>query len=192
MKKFSDKEILFEALKANNRKAQRVFYEEVFPKLCKSSFKLVKNREAARDIAIDRFQKCLARVQEMDNYQQLVGVLFTANKNLSLNYLRDEGDWDKYRTDPIDLDVVPDNATMNDIIECEIEAKMIKAAIRKHMANDNEINKKVAELAFIELWTNQEIADELGISVKSVKNRKCRMLPGLRDALRKCGFYLFF
>jgi RNA polymerase sigma-70 factor (ECF subfamily) len=187
MDKFSNREFLFDKLKAYDSKAQKALYNEVFPKLCKISFKIVKNREEAKDIAIDRFQKCLAIVREMENYEHLLSVLFTATKNLSFNYLRDKGNWNKRHLDPIHLDKVADNTTMNDIIEHEIEA-----AIRNYMADDNEINRMVAQLAFVEGLSNQEIVDLLGIDEKSVRNRKSRMLPGLRDALRKGGFYIFF
>lgn len=186
MDKFSNKESLFERLKAYDRKAQKALYDEVFPKLCKSSFKIVKNREEAEDIAIDRLRLCLQKVQEMENYEHLVRWLFIATRNLSFKYLRKEGDRNKLRQNPIHLDQVEDNATMNEIIEHEIEA-----SIRNHMADDNFINKMVAQLAFIDGMTNPEIADLLGISEKSVRNRKSRMRPGLKEALQKGGFFIF-
>jgi RNA polymerase sigma-70 factor (ECF subfamily) len=46
----------------------------------------------------------------------------------------------------------------------------------------------VAELALIEQWPQEEIADALGISRSAVKSRAARALKALKDALQQEGF----
>jgi RNA polymerase sigma factor (sigma-70 family) len=186
MDKASAKEVLFEGLKEHDRWAQKAFFNSIFPWLCKCSFNIVRNKEDAEDIAIDRFEICLSNVRNMNGYAHLVDYLFKSTRNSSLNYLRDKGKWKKRRVDPIYLNEVPDNATMNEIMKYEMEEDL-----KSHMADENEINQAVARMAFVEELSNSEIADLLGITEKSVRDRKSRMRPGLKDAFKKGGLFIF-
>lgn len=46
----------------------------------------------------------------------------------------------------------------------------------------------VAELALVEQWTQEDIANALGISPSAVKSRAARAMKWLKDALRREGF----
>jgi RNA polymerase sigma factor (sigma-70 family) len=46
----------------------------------------------------------------------------------------------------------------------------------------------VAELALVEQWPHEDIANALGISRSAVKSRAARAMKALKDALRREGF----
>lgn len=187
MKKFANNSDLFLALKAHNQFAHKALFDEIYPGLCNCALKIVKDKEQARDIAIDRFRKCLALIEEMVDYDHLINNLFAATINLSLNYVRDESKWNKRRTDPILLEEAPDHTTTN-----EITRNDVVTFIKKQIAGYNQTNKKVAYYALIEGWTTKDIANELNIGKKNVQNRRTRILKKVRDALRKAGFRILF
>lgn len=185
MDKFSDKEVLFEGLKVQDHWAQKVFFNAVFPRLCKYSLKIVGNREDAEDVAIDRLHECFRKAHKKNSYAHLVGQLFIATRNKSINDWRD-GKLRRRRIDSTDLDEMADNATLNEIMRYEIEEDL-----REHLSDETEMNLAVAQMAFAEGMSNQEIAELLGITEKSVRDRKSRMRPGLKDAFLKGGLFIF-
>jgi DNA-directed RNA polymerase specialized sigma24 family protein len=187
MKRFLTNEDLFEALKADNDHAKTQLYYEIFPGLCNCSFKIVKEKEQAHTIATDRFWKCLARIREMKDYDHLVKTLFTATRNLSLNYIRDKGDWNNRHLDPIHLETVPDNDTLNEIAANEVEA-FVRKLIDRYTNEDH----KMAQKAILEGWKAKDIATLLQLDKKRVENKITRIKAELRDALRKAGFRIFF
>ena len=183
MKKFLNKDDLFKALQENDRRAQRQFFDEVYPKLCKSSFRIVKDREDAREIASNRLEKYLEEVKEMENYRQLIVQLFIATKRLSLNCLRDNKGWRQHLIDPVVLNELPDKVTIN-----EIEENKAEVFVRSFLAGHSPLNRSIAELALFEELPNPEIAKSLHITEKTVRTRKSRILDKLRKAMKGAGF----
>lgn len=187
MNKFPDKEDLLKALQKYNRHAQREFFDEVYPKLVKFSFKMVKNWEDAREIASNRLEKYLAKVKEIQSYDQLTGQLFIAVRNFSINCIRDKKDWRKRLTDQAILDDIVDEDTQN-----EIEENKVEVFVRHFLTSFSSLNRKIAEYALFEEKSNSEIAELLNIDEKTVRNRKSRILIKLRKALVKAGLHVFF
>jgi len=188
MKQLLTDEALFEALKKKNRDAAITkLYEKVFPGLCNCAFRVVKHEDWARDIATDRFWKCLALVENMNGYDDLVRILYTATKRLSLNYIRKNRNWEEVYIEPIDLEEMPDAETMQ-----EIEKSEVQAFVRKQISLLTGDDKIIVQMAYIEGRSNKEIAEQLGITVRSIEGKRFRLIARLRDALRKAGFRLFF
>jgi RNA polymerase sigma-70 factor (ECF subfamily) len=188
MKQLLTDEALFEALKKTNRdRAITQLYLEVFPSLYKSASKIVKDDDWAHDIATDRFWKCLDLVENMKGYDDLVKILYTATKHLSLNFIRKNRNWEEVYMEPIDMEEMPDEETMH-----EIEKNEVRAFVRKQIYLLTGDDKVIVQMAYFEDRTNKEIAEQLGKNVRSVEGKRLRLMARLRDAFRKAGLLFFF
>jgi RNA polymerase sigma factor (sigma-70 family) len=184
MKQLLTDEALFEALKNSNRDvAITQLYLTVFPGICDHAFKIVKDKDCARDIATDRFWKCLDLVKGMDGYTDLIKILYTATRNLSLNFLRKKRNWEEVYREPIDMSEIPDEETL-----IAIEENEVLSFVRKFISSLPGNDRFIGQMAFIERRTSKEIANELGQGIRSVENKRTRLLSKLRDALRRAGF----
>ena len=180
MNEFLTEEALFEALKARDSDAQTVLHEKIIPGLSGCSFKIVKDKELAQDIAKRKFWDCLAKIDEIKNYRHLVNTLFKATKNRSLNYVRDQKGVSKTPFDPNDLDDMPDPETTNEIIQSEVQA-----FVREQIAQLSGINQVIAQRAFIEGWTSKDLANLLKVTRSSIDNKRTRLGAQIRNAFRK-------
>jgi RNA polymerase sigma-70 factor (ECF subfamily) len=188
MKQLLTDEALFEALKNSNRDvAITKLYAKVFPGLCSCASKIVKDEDWAHDIATDRFWKCLALVETMNGYDDLIKILYTATKNLSLNFIKKNRNWEEVSTEPIDMKEMPDEETWH-----EIEKNEVLDFLRKQICLLTGDEKVIVQMAYIEGRTNKEIAEQLGKTVRSVESKRFRLIDRLRDAFRKSGLNFFF
>lgn len=188
MKQLLTDEALFEALKNSNRAAAITkLYEEVFPGLCNCAINVVKHEDWAHDIAMDRFWKCLDLVESMKGYDDLVKILYTATKRLSLNIIKKNRNWEEVYMEPIDMEEIPDEETWQ-----EIEKSEVLAFVRKQIYLLTGEDKVIVQMAYMEGRTNKDIAEQLGKTVRSIEGKRFRLIGRLRDVLRKAGFLFFF
>ncbi len=150
-------------------------FEEHYDRLVYFSYQLIKNKEQAEDIAQEAFIKYW-------NYRENIACdkcaiknyLYSTVKNLSFNALRHNKIVDSYIStqqseEPADLPVI------DAMITAEVIAE-IHLAIQSLPENYRIISLK----GFLEGKKNQEIADELGMSVNTVKKQKQKALQLLR------------
>lgn len=108
----------------------------------------------------------------------ILSYLYSAIKNASLNALRHKEVEAKYKNQ-IAFSEVDEDLVIATITRAEVIAE-IHGAIESLPAGC----KKISYLSFIEEKKNQEIAQELGISVTTVKSQKQRSLQLLRLRLK--------
>lgn len=158
-----------------NSVSLRHIFDEYYDRLVYFSFQLVKNKQQSEDIVQEAF------IKYWDNHTSvkleklaIKNYLYTTVRNLSFNVLRHHKVVQNYaetqsRDEPIDLPVI------EAIISSEVLAE-IHLAIHSLPENYKIISLK----SFLEGKKNQEIADELGMSINTVKKQKQRALQLLR------------
>ncbi|QNF35656.1 RNA polymerase sigma-70 factor [Adhaeribacter swui] len=152
-----------------------------FRKLVYFSFQIVANKETAEDIVQEIFLKYYKN-QEGENahaaINNLLPYLYSSVKNASLNALRHHKVEAKY------LEQVAVSEVDEDYIATSITRAEVIAELHLALEALPEGCKKISYLSFIEEKKNQEIAQELGISVATVKSQKQRSLQLLRLRLK--------
>lgn len=145
------------------------------------AMRLVGDASEAEDLVQDAFVKAWAFVEgggEIDNFRAF---MYRAVRNVCLTHLRD-------RREMLDADALPD------VGEEEIDTSMRDARIWKAIDGLPERCREVFLMSKRDGLTNEEIAEELGLSVKTVKNQMTKAFSRLREALsdRHKPFFLPF
>lgn len=157
------------------------FFESFYPSLCLFANKYLKDPEASLDIVQDAFVTIWNRRNEVQSINSAKSYLFKYAKNRSLNYLRDQEQRKRINFEQLDTEIF----FRDNLIEEETYQEIYEA-----VRNLPPQGQRVIELS-LDGFKNQEIADELNISVNTVKTIKLRAFKGLREELKENIFELF-
>ena len=169
-----------------NRKLDEAAFRELFknhfPALCLLAVKYVKDMDAARDIVHESFVNLWNKRDSIDLDKPVKSYLTTSVYNRSINHLRNNK---KFNRDLLEFEELGENyeyQASDHLIEAEITRK-IKSAIEL-------LPEKCREIFLLSRHENlkyQQIADKLGISVKTVETQMSKALQHMRVHL---GDYL--
>ena len=127
------------------------------------AFQIIGDREEAEDIAQDTFVNFWNQKENVSQHEVAIkNYLYLTAKNLCLNQIRHNNIVKDYQAKN-QFSIFDDTAIVNAIVSSEISSRM----------------------AYIQGLKNQEIADNLQISINSVRVHKQRAIHLLRDKLSK-------
>jgi RNA polymerase sigma-70 factor (family 1) len=131
------------------------------------------SEEVAGDIVQDAFVKLWERREHFANFNALKGFLYLAVKNACFNLGKHDQVVQRYQqtlSEPVD-----EQHMLYRLIEAEVIDEVYVALQRLP-----EGCRNVIFLSYFEGLTNQEVADELHVSINTVKTQKVRALKLLR------------
>lgn len=146
-----------------------------YSRLCLSVFKITGNYSASEDIVQELFVRIWTDRERIVISKSVSSYLFQASKNSALNYLRNESIHKRK------LDKIPfqEESSDDDYMEqIEFSATLYKC-IDQLPARSREVFMK----SRFEGLKQQEISEELGTSVKTIKNQIWKSLQFLRACL---------
>ena len=153
-------------------------FRKYYARLVHFSYQFSKDRESAEDIAQEAFIKYWNLKDEVAAEEAAVkSFLYTAVKNASLNAVRHLKVVDSFAAQAQASDVEEETA-IHAIIKSEVLGELYQA-----IASLPESCQKVSRMGFLEGMKNHEIAQELGVSINTVKTQKKRGLALLRNRL---------
>ncbi|WP_303318692.1 RNA polymerase sigma-70 factor [Flavivirga abyssicola] len=162
-------------LKQGDKEAYRFLFDTFYPRLYMFSLKYVKDHFIAEEVVGDTFLKLWQKRHKVHKIENIKSYLYKMVRNTSYDYLK--------KTDHnVRLDVKShDSFTLtNDyIIEEEVHAILIKA-----LESLPPKCRKVFSLSCIEKLKYKEIAEELQISVNTVKSQRARAIELLKIQLK--------
>jgi RNA polymerase sigma-70 factor, ECF subfamily len=156
-----------------------------FKGLCFFAQKYVKDFDAAREIVQDSFINLWEKHASIDPSRSVKSYLTTTIHNKCHNYLRDNK---KFNTNLLEIENLIEISEISDndiLVEQELR-KTIQQAIE-------DLPEKCREIFVLNRYENlkyQEIADKLGISVKTVEAQMSKALQHMR--LRLAGYLVLF
>jgi len=160
----------------DTRKVDEQFMQELFKTyykgLCLFARQYIHDNEKVEDIVQDVFLNIWEKGELNASDNQVKSYLYTSVRNRCLNYIRDH----KKFNDNIDTTSIENSFESNRIEYRELE-HLIKTAI----ASLPEKCREVFELSRFKEMKYQEIADALGISVKTVEAQMSKALKVLRE-----------
>ncbi|MCE6988076.1 RNA polymerase sigma-70 factor [Dyadobacter sp. CY323] len=149
------------------------------------SFNITGDRQESEDIVQDAFVQYWNRRHEVTpDLAVIKGYLYTTVRNSSLNLLKHQKIVQRFR-DQQPSEPVEERSIENEIIRSEVLSQ-IHHAIESLPAGC----RRISEMSYLDGKKNQEIADELGVSVNTVKTQKQRALYLLRQKLSMETFSL--
>ena len=169
-----------ELLHDGKEEAYRILFEEYYPLLGVFAMRYVKDKEVAEDIVQDVILELYSRRLQFETPVALKAFLYLSVKNKSLNFLRHRQAQERY------LNHTPEEESffLNNIIREEVYYHL-----QKIIGELSSPVRQIYELTLQEL-SNEEIAEQLGLSVNSVKAHKKRGKQILKERLRELMAFL--
>lgn len=162
-------------LRNDDESAFDYFFKNYYAVLCFLGFKITQDRAAAEEMASEALLKLWQNRKDMYNLSALQNFLFTVVKNLAINYLKSQKTRKKRELNYVLLQNEPVKIAENAIIATEV----LREVWQKIDCLPPE-RRKVMRLLFDEGFSAREVADQLGISVKTVSSQKRKGIVKLR------------
>ncbi|AKD57009.1 RNA polymerase sigma-70 factor [Spirosoma radiotolerans] len=150
-------------------------FKEFYDRLVYFSVQIIRDQVQAQDITQDAFIKYWQEREAIfPNKVAIKNYLYSTVRNASLNVIRHNKVVDDYQEQHGFLEA-EELTIMDAIISSEVMAEL-HSAIEALPAN----YRTISEMSYLEGKKNQEIADELNMSINTVKKQKQRALELLR------------
>ncbi|MDE6120497.1 MAG: sigma-70 family RNA polymerase sigma factor [Muribaculaceae bacterium] len=147
-----------------------IFFRKLYLPLGMYALRIVDDADVAEDLEQDAFMKAWIYIENGGVIDNFPSFMYRTVRNLCLSYLRD-------RQTMLDESHIPD------VGEVEIDTSFRDARIWKAIDSLPEKCREVFLMSKRDGLTNEEIAEELGISIKTVKNQMTKAFSRLREAL---------
>lgn len=146
------------------------------------SMGMINDQQQAEDIALDSLVRIWQTPIRFDSIGKLRGYLFTLVRNASLNYLKHLKVKEKGEEH-----LSGDAPVMDSRLESLFVEADLMRLVYQEIARLPEAYRKVVELLYIEDLSSAEAADQLGISMENLRQRKGRAIKELKSELIKKG-----
>ncbi|VAW17976.1 RNA polymerase ECF-type sigma factor [hydrothermal vent metagenome] len=174
-----EERFLIQGLKTKNKIVFDFVFHYYYSGLCAYAEKIVGDANASEDIVQDLFFTLWIKHNQIDITSSLKNYLFTSVKNRSLDYLKKEKKKTQHSNSTNHLQNHSENLSTFWFAESELET-LIDESLNKLPPRCREIFK----LSRFEGLKNQEIAEKLGISKRTVELQISNALKRLREDLR--------
>lgn len=168
-------------LNKRNPKTLKEFFIRFYPSLCIFSKKYIPETDIAEDIAQDSFMVYWESPRQFENLDNLKGFLYQTAKNKCFNHLKTKG----LRAEILKQRMDRDEYFYELVLE-EETYRIVHKAIRDLSPQ----SRRIIELS-MKGYKNPEIAEELNVSVNTVKTLKLNAYKTLRIKLKDHIFILF-
>ena len=169
-----------ENIKSNallDRKTFEMLFREHYNALCRFAHGYLQDFETAEEIVQDVFVNLWQKRDSIEKEKNIKSYLFTSVKNRSLNYIRDNK---KFRSYFLDVEAELDIPIYDVDYGSEV---YISNKIERAMDKLPEKCREVFELSRHDGLKYKDVAEKLGISVKTVEAQMSKALKILRDEL---------
>ena len=146
------------------------------------SFQIIKDKEVAEEIAGDSLMKLWERHENFDNIPSIKSFLYTTARNASIDWLRKQKRNNQRTNEMIYLS--ENNETT--IFQKKAEAEFYKEIFLTLNTLPPKC-RKIFSMLYIEGKNYQQIAQELNLSIDTIRNQKAR---GLMLIKQRLVFYL--
>ncbi|MEP1489174.1 MAG: sigma-70 family RNA polymerase sigma factor [Algibacter sp.] len=161
-----------------NYKNYKQFFENLYPQLCVFGYKYLNDLDTSKDFVQEVFIKVWEDNIAFKSENHAIVFFYLAVKNKCINYLKSKHYKVTERYELTNLEAFEtEDSYMPEAVVIETTAVIDKAI--------SKLPEKAAQVIrlSIEDYTNNEIADELSISINTVKDHKKVAYRKLRDFL---------
>jgi RNA polymerase sigma factor (sigma-70 family) len=168
---------LWREFKNGDMAAYATIYKKYFPVLYQYGKKISNDPELVKDSIQDLFIKLWNNRENLNETTSIRYYLLTSLKRKLLDVLRSPQAKFTFNNELIENDIL----IVNDIEEEDLQTK--KEDVLKALNRLSSHQKKLLQLKFYKNLSNQEIAQEMGITIQSVYNAVFKTLKSLRNQL---------
>lgn len=183
LEKFQDKIEMVRALSQGNQDAFRFLFLSYFPKVKAFITHLLKDEPLAEDLSQDIFVKLWENRDSLGLIQSFDAYVYRMAKNSVINQIKRDSYGDKYSKEEY---LRVEHVSMEE----EIFAKEIQLLVELTVNKMPEQRKKIYRMSRVEGLKNDEIADKLNLSKKTIENHLNLALKEIRKTISL--FLVFF
>lgn len=162
-------------------------FDQFYRELVIYAHKFLYDLQASEDLVQDIFVQLWENAQELEIHTSIKSYLYTSVRNKCYNRLRDVKIEDN-------LNVIDLNASLTTDYDMEDREPQEKQKVYQHVMEVVEgfpvSMKRIFQLKFLENYKYAEIAEEMGISVNSVKTQLKRAKAKINEAIAVIVFLL--
>ena len=173
--------ILLNRIAGGDNEAYRTLFEMFFPKVKVFLMKFLKDDVAAEDIAQDIFVKIWDYRETLPDIRSFNTYIYRMTRNAALNHLRSSRTF---------LDISKMSILDDKDIETEYYTKEKELLIRLAVEQMPPQRQRIFKMSREQGLSNDDIAQKLGITKKTVENNLTLALKDLRDIV--IAFMVFF
>lgn len=157
----------------NHRKVFEQLFRENYARLCYHAFSFLNDEEDSRDAVNDVFEKVWMNFEKIEQTQSLVPFLYTLVRNHCVSLLRHKKVKERFTKESR----LKEEAAIEEYMEYELLLERLYGSIEKLPAQTKVVFRK----CFLDGKKYQEAADELSISINTVKTHINKALQVLRE-----------
>lgn len=176
----------FVSFQKGEQKGFEFFFNEYYSCLSFFAYKILKDDAAAQDVVSDSFVKLWERRGMIDKPGSVKSYLYTTVKNACIDLLRSNERLRKHQTEIVAVSYEWEQTILHKMIEAEVLRHLVAARAKLPTKA-----KRVFEMYYFENKSYQQIAEELGISIHTVKNQKIRAIKLLRKQFPYITLFLY-
>lgn len=169
-------------MKEGSSEAFQVLFDRYGPKIHRFSMGYLKSAQEAEEIVQEVFLKIWKVREELKSDKSLDSYVFTIAKNAILNTIR------KSKNEQLYLDYAKLHPGKNILLDEELDFKELERAYKQSIEQLSPKRKTIFLLSREKNLSNAEIAQQLGISIKTVENQMTSALAQIKKELLSAGF----
>jgi len=163
------------------------FFILTFPKVKAFAWKILKSEEDAEDIAQDIFVKLWDNPDLWEDKQALNGYIYTMTRNQIYNFLKHKTVEFTYQEKLTQESTVFSEFDVHD----ELHAKELQLLIKLTLDTMPEQRRKIFFMSRQKGMSNQEIADRLELSIRTVERHIYLALQDIKKIILIAFFFYF-
>jgi len=169
---------LFVQIKRGDKKSFEILFRAYYAPLCQFSRKYIKDADDCEEIVQSFFLKLWDKKDELDINQSVKNYLFSSVRNRCLNFIKHEKIKQEYQSE-----IMKNPDGQIDPTSFIMEVNLVER-IDQCIADLPERRREIFMLSREQGLKYREIADQLGISIKTVETQMGQALKELREKLK--------
>ncbi len=175
---------LLQKLKVGDRKAFQIIFDAYSERLFHFAYSYLKDSNDTEEIVQDVFLRLWEIRNEVDEEKSFKSFLYKMTVNRVFNHLKHQIVRQKYESHLMNL-----NASFSETPEEELHRKELNAKVQELLIRLPEQKRKIFIMSKLNGYSNTEISEKLGLSVRTVENQVYRATKFLKEHLK--DDYLF-
>lgn len=168
-------DILIAGIKKDDYACYNQLFMRYYSRLCLFVFGITRNYTSSEDVVQELFIRLWIQRGKLEINESISGYLYRACKNAAINYLRSEKNRQK------SIQNMPAKEWQTD--EDQIEQIEFTVALNQCIEQLPNRSRDVFMKSRIDGMKQQEISDQLGVSVKTIKNQIWKSLQFLKACM---------
>jgi len=168
------------AFREGDSRVLNTIFDEFYDALCYFAARLIIDSEEAKDIVGESFIKLWELRGNFKSMQNVKAFLYITTRNTCLNYLKQAERSARQQQEAAYIIAENDDLSLMEVTRAELLRQLYMA-----IESLPPQCQKIIKMSYVLGKKNQEIAEELGLSLQTIKNQKSRAVELLKARLAK-------